>query len=263
MPDLQAIEARVPVRTARIAEHDAPGEWRQAPIAAWFSGPIFTRARDIFAANVSEILDRAEDPQQMIRVIIMEMEETLIELRSTAARSIADVKELRSAARRLDGVASNWAEKAELALARQRDDLAKAALAERQKAAEMAEALTQEIAALDQLLKGYEADIWRLQTKLGEARARQNAIHARLESAVARARAREALHGSRTQAAFSRFEILERQADFAEARVDALAIGSRTLTEEMAERRAAQAIDAQLAAMKAALAERHSSVQFK
>ncbi|HET7315926.1 MAG TPA: PspA/IM30 family protein, partial [Sphingomicrobium sp.] len=142
-----------------------------APVAGWFSGPVFSRARDIFAANMTELLDRAEDPARMIRMIILEMEETLVEVRATAARSIADIKELRRSLARLEEIQANWTDKAELALSKDREDLAKAALVERQKAAEMADELNAEIVQIDDVLRGYEADIARLQAKLREARA--------------------------------------------------------------------------------------------
>ena len=196
---------------------------------------IFSRTRDIFAANMTELLDRSEDPAKMIRMIILEMEETLVEVRASAARSIADGKEMRRALKRLEDLQSSWTEKAELALSKDREDLAKAALIERQKATDMAE-------------------ISKLQGKLREARARQNAIAARLESAVTRAKAREILHGGRTEDAFSKFDVLERRADFAEGRADALGMtGPKSLEEEIAELQASEKVDAELEAMKAAL----------
>jgi phage shock protein A len=203
---------------------------------------------------MTDLLDRAEDPARMIRMIILEMEETLVEVRATAARSIADIKEMRRAVTRLDEIQSSWTDKAALALSKGRDDLAKAALVEKQKAAEMAESLHGELSQLEQVLRGYEADIAKLQSKLSEARARQNAIAARFESAVTRARAREIMHGSRTLDAFAKFEVLERRADFAEGRCDALGIGS--LEDEIDQLRASEAIDAELEAMKAALKAR-------
>jgi len=211
---------------------------------------IFSRTRDIFAANMTELLDRSEDPSKMIRMIILEMEETLVEVRASAARSIADGKEMRRALGRLEELQSSWTEKAELALSKDREDLAKAALIERQKAADMAEGLRAEIGQIDETLKTYEADISKLQGKLREARARQNAIAARLESAVTRAKAREIMNGGRTEDAFSKFDILERRADFAEA----LGMtGPKSLEEEIAELRASEKVDAELEAMKAAL----------
>ena len=216
---------------------------------------IFSRSRDIFAANITEILDRSEDPAKMIRMVILEMEETLVEVRASAARCIADGKEMRRALARLDELQTSWTEKAELALSKDREDLAKAALTERQKAADMGDGLRDEIKVIDDTLRGYETDIAKLQNKLREARARQNAIQSRFESAVTRAKAREIMNGNRTEDAFSRFEILERRADFAEGRADALGMtGPKSLEEEIAELRASESVDAELAAMKAALA---------
>jgi phage shock protein A len=255
MPELEVVEAKVPVRTPRLIEVETePKSGRFAPVAGWLSGPVFSRARDIFAANMADLLDRAEDPARMIRMIILEMEETLVEVRATAARSIADIKEMRRAVSSLDRLQADWTAKAELALSKDREDLAKAALAERQKAAEMAESLHGELAQVEQVLKGYEADIAKLQAKLGEARARQNAIAARFESAVTRAKAREIMHGSRTLDAFAKFELLERRADFAEGRCEALGISS--LEDEIDQLKASDKIDAELEAMKAALAAR-------
>src|SRR3954469_25245465 len=203
MPELEVLEAHVPVRTPRLIEVEAePKSGRFAPVAGWLSGPVFSRARDIFAANMTELLDRAEDPARVIRMIILEMEETLVDVRATAARSIADIKEMSRAVSRLDELQSDWTAKAELALSKDREDLTKAALVERQKAAEMADGIRDELSQLEQVLKGYETDIAKLQGKLREARARQNAVAARFQSAVTRARASEVMHGSRTQDAF-------------------------------------------------------------
>ena len=255
MPELEIIEAKVPVRTPVLAREADRATSRMAPVAGWLSGPVFSRARDIFAANMTDLLDRAEDPARMIRMIIIEMEETLVEVRATAARSIADIKEMRRSLTRLDEIEASWTEKAELALSRDREDLAKAALVERQKAADMADGLKAEMGQIEEVLRGYEADIARLQGKLREARGRQNAIAHRIESAVSRAKASEVLNGSRTEDAFSKFEILERRADFAEGRAEALGLtGPRSLEEEIAELRAAEKVDAELEAMKAALA---------
>ena len=259
MPELEVLEAHVPVRTSHhrdlgLVKVGESATARLAPIATWFSGPVFSRARDIFAANMTELLDRSEDPAKMIRMIILEMEETLVEVRATAARSIADIKEMRRAVGRLDEIKDNWTAKAELALSKDREDLAKAALMERQKAADMAESLRGEMDQIEQVLRGYEADIAKLQAKLREARARQNAIAARFESAVTRARTNEVMHGSRTLDAFAKFEVLERRADFAEGRAEALGITS--LEDEIHELKAVEAVDRELEAMKAALKAR-------
>ena len=214
---------------------------------------IFSRTRDIIAANVTDLLDKAEDPAKMIRMIILEMEETLVEVRASAARTIADQKEMRRQTGKLEAVQSSWTEKAELALSKGREDLAKAALVEKQKAGDLAEQLNQDIADLDGALKASETDIGKLQSKLREARARQNSIVARLESAHNRTRMREMYAGPKIDEAFSRFDLMERRVDMAEGRADAAGMGAapKSLEEEIAELRSADKVDAELAALKA------------
>src|SRR5881392_3352673 len=109
---------------------------------------IFSRTRDIIAANFTDLLDKAEDPAKMIRMIILEMEETLVEVRASAARTIADQKEMRRQISKLEQVQASWIEKAELAMSKGREDLAKAALVEKQKAADLTEQLSQDIGDL-------------------------------------------------------------------------------------------------------------------
>ena len=214
---------------------------------------IFSRTRDIIAANVTELLDKAEDPAKMIRMIIMEMEDTLVEVRASAARTIADQKEMRRQIAKLERLQESWLEKAELALSKDREDLAKAALAERQKAVDLADGLGAEIAVLDDALRASEADIAKLQNKLREARTRQNALHNRIESAQNRARLREMHSGPKVDEAFSRFDLLERHADLVEGHADALALGAapKSLEEEIAELRNAEKVEAELEALKA------------
>src|SRR4051794_20756796 len=108
MPELEVLEARVPVRTPVLVREPNTHVSPLAPVASWFSGPVFSRARDIFAANMAELLDRSEDPSRMIRMIILEMEDTLVEVRATAARSIADIKEMRRAFVRLRDLIGAW-----------------------------------------------------------------------------------------------------------------------------------------------------------
>lgn len=218
---------------------------------------IFSRTRDIIAANMTDLLDRAEDPAKMIRMIILEMEETLVEVRASAARTIADQKEMRRHIAKLEKLQADWTEKAELALSKGREDLAKAALLERQKAADMAVQLGAEIEVLDDALRASEEDIAKLQTKLREARARQNTIMTRLESAHNRMKLREAYSGARVEDAFSRFEVLERRVDLAEGRADAAGMGEpKTLEDQFAELRASDKVDAELEALKARLANK-------
>jgi len=215
---------------------------------------IFSRTRDIIAANVTDMLDRADDPEKMIRMIIFEMQETLIEVRASAARTIADQKEMRRSIAKLAGLQESWKEKAELALSKGREDLAKAALVEKQKAGDMAAQLVSEVDALDDTLRASEADIAKLQNKLRDARVRQNSIATRMESANNQFRLREMTNGERVEDAFSRFDQLEARVDYAEGRADAALLGAppRSLEDEIADLQSDDKIEAELAAMKAA-----------
>ena len=219
---------------------------------------IFSRTRDIIAANFSDLLEKAEDPAKMIRMIILEMEETLVEVRASAARTIADQKEMHRHVVKLDRLQADWADKAQLALSKDREDLARAALLERKKAADMADQLKEEIKVLDDALRAYELDIEKLQSRLREARSRQTAIAARLESAENRVKLRTLLASERVDEAMARFDQLERRVDYAEGRADALSLaegaGKPSLADEIAALAASDGIDAEREEMKRALA---------
>ncbi|MEW4449821.1 phage shock protein PspA [Qipengyuania sp. JC766] len=217
---------------------------------------IFSRTRDIIAANFNDMLDKADDPQKMIRMIILEMEETLVEVRASAARTIADQKEMHRATVKLDKLQADWADKAQLALSKDREDLARAALVEKKKAADTSEQLKEEISVLDDALRAYEQDIQKLQHRLREARSRQSQIAARLESAENRVKLRTLMSTERTDEALSRFDQLERRVDYAEGRAESLRIaedGKPTLADEIAALEGSDKIDDELAAMKKAL----------
>jgi phage shock protein A len=217
---------------------------------------IFSRTRDIIAANFNELLDQADDPAKMIRMIILEMEETLVEVRASAARTIADQKEMHRHTVKLEKLQADWGEKAQLALSKDREDLARAALVEKKRAVDMSEQLKQEIAVLDDALRAYEQDIQKLQTRLREARSRQTQIAARLESAENRVKLRTLMTSERVGDALTRFDQLERRVDYAEGRADALSLtdGAKpTLAEEIAALEGSDKIDEELEEMKRAL----------
>lgn len=214
---------------------------------------IFSRTRDIIAANFNDLLEKADDPSKMIRMIIMEMEETLVEVRASAARTIADQKEMGRHVAKLDRLQADWSEKAQLALSKDREDLARAALVEKKKAADMAVQLQAEIGVLDDAMRAYEIDIEKLQTRLREARSRQTAIAARLESAENRVRLRTLLASERVDEAMARFDQLERRVDYAEGRADALGLAESSkpgLADEIAALAGQDKIDEELEAMK-------------
>jgi len=217
---------------------------------------IFSRTRDIVAANFADMLDKSEDPTKMIRMIILEMEETLVEVRASAARTIADKKELQRHIDKLDALQTDWTDKAQLALSKSREDLAKAALVEKRKANEMHFQLTAEVNVLNDALRASEKDIAMLQKKLADARSRQNALMTRLESAENRVKLRTMYNGDKVQEAFSRFDVLEREVDYTEGRAEAMGMGSetpQTLGDEIAALESVDEIDEELEAMKKAL----------
>jgi phage shock protein A len=263
-----AIEALRTSPTPTQNAHSKPlsaTEWTDADkveekINEYFSGAafmgIFSRTRDIIAANFNDMLDKADDPTKMIRMIILEMEETLVEVRASAARTIADQKEMHRHVVKLDRLQNDWGEKAQLALSKDREDLARAALVEKKKASGTADQLRAEIAVLDDALRAYEEDIQKLQHRLREARSRQSAIAARLESAENRVKLRTLMSTERTDEALARFDQLERRVDYAEGRADALQIAENappTLSDEIAALEGSDQIDDELEQMKKAL----------
>ncbi|GGD56304.1 phage shock protein PspA [Erythrobacter arachoides] len=216
---------------------------------------IFSRTRDIIAANFNELLDQADDPSKMIRMIILEMEETLVEVRASAARTIADQKEMHRHTVKLDRLQADWGDKAQLALSKDREDLARAALVEKRKATDMIDQLKQEIAVLDDALRAYEQDIAKLQHRLREARSRQSQIAARLESAENRVKLRSLMTNERVDEALTRFDQLERRVDYAEGRADALGISGNTesLADQFAALEGNDKVEDELEQMKRAL----------
>lgn len=218
---------------------------------------IFTRFTDIVNSNINAILDRAEDPEKIIRLIVQEMEDTLVEVRTNAARSIAEKKEIGRKLERLRAALGEWERRAELALGKGREDLAKAALVEKAKLAETVKLLEQEVGQVEEAIAQGDADIARLQAKLSEAKAKQKAILTRQESAGARLKVRQALYDGRVEDALARFEQIERKLDEAEGRVEAFDLGQRrTLEQEIANLEAENAVDAELKALKERLAAR-------
>ncbi|WP_286264403.1 phage shock protein PspA [Thalassotalea atypica] len=182
---------------------------------------MFTRFADIINANINSMLDKAEHPEKMIRLIIQEMEETLVEVRATAAKHIAEKKTLQ---RQIDALAkgvAHWQQKAELAVSKGRDDLAKSALVEKQKNVEQMAQLQEELDKLDEFLQAVQDDGQRLQQKLAEAKRRQDALLLREQSAVVRLKVREKATRYNIDDAITRFERYQEKIDRVEAEVEA------------------------------------------
>ena len=182
---------------------------------------MFSRFTDVINANINSLLDRAEDPEKMIKLIIQEMEETLVEVRTTAAKHIAEKKTLLRQTRSLEKQIANWQEKAELAIGKSRDDLARAALVEKQKCQQELATLNEEMDTLEELLTDVQQDSQRLQEKLNEAKRRQESFVLRQESAQVRLKVREKAAVYNIDQAISKFERYQQKIDEVEAKVEA------------------------------------------
>jgi phage shock protein A len=212
---------------------------------------IFSRFSDIVNSNINALLDKAEDPEKMVRLIIQEMEDTLVEVRSSSAKTIAEKKELQRVVNRLQEEVTDWQAKAELALSKERDDLARAALIERQKAAEQAESVAADIANLDEHIGKLQDEVGQLQEKLADAKARQKSMLMRQKTVASRLEVKKTLDSNRINDAMYKFERYEQKIDTLEAQVEAYDLGKKTLKDEFAELAAQDKIDNELAALKA------------
>lgn len=186
---------------------------------------IFSRMTDIINSNLNALLDSAEDPEKMIRLIIQEMEDTLVEVRSSSARVIAD---RRQAARRLEQVreeAANWEEKARLAISKGRDDLARAALQEKRELESDVRAVEEEMAATDEHVAHLNKEIALLQQKLSDAKAKQKALVMRTATVESRIKVKRQVNREALDDAFDRFAHFERRMDNLESQLEVMDIG--------------------------------------
>lgn len=211
---------------------------------------IFSRMTDIINSNLNALLDKAEDPEKMVRLIIQEMEETLVEVRTTSARTIADKKELVRRRDWLKEEAGEWERKAEVAIRKGRDDLARAALVERNKASESSESATRELQMLEETLAKLSEDTGALQNKIKDAKTRQNAIIMRGKAAKTRLGVKRQLNDANLDDAIHRFEQYERKMDDLEGQIEAFDLGQRTLADEIKELEGGEKIDEDLKALK-------------
>jgi phage shock protein A len=216
---------------------------------------IFSRFTDIINSNINSILDKAEDPEKMVRLIIQEMEETLVEVRTQSAKLIADKKELSRRVERLHLEAEDWEGKAEVALSKGREDLARAALKEKSSAEEATMALETNLEVIDINLDKLSGDIGLLQQKLGDAKTRQKALIVRSRTAQSRMGVKRQLHDVDIDEAMSRFDRYERKIDDLEGEVEAYDLGQKTLSDEIGELENDERIDEALARLKAKMAQ--------
>lgn len=214
---------------------------------------IFSRFTDIINSNINAILDKAEDPEKMVRLMIQEMEETLVEVRTQSAKLIADKKDLNRRIRRVRQEAVEWESKAAIALSKEREDLARAALKEKAGAQESARAMEVDLDVVEQNLGKLSGDIGQLQQKLVDAKTRQKALIVRGRTARSRMGARRRIHDVDVDEAMSRFDRYERRIDVLEGEVEAYDLGQQTLADEIAELEKDEQVDEELAKLKAKL----------
>ena len=197
---------------------------------------IFSRITDIINANLNALLERAEDPEKMIRLMIKEMEDTLVEVRSQSVRGIADKREIERRIERLETSGQEWEDKAALALGKGREDLARSALVVKRKLEDQAVLLREELALIEESLAHHNADLVRLQAKIEEAKARKSSIELRMSTAKDRVRVQRTLHDDRVEDALKRYGSLERRIDELEAGAEVYDMGkAKTLEQEFVE----------------------------
>jgi phage shock protein A len=212
---------------------------------------IFSRLSDIVNSNINAILDRAQDPEKIIRLIIQEMEDTLVEVRSSAVRTIAEKKEIERRLATLEREQEEWQRRAELAVTKAREDLAKAALHAKARVTQALSALRQQHQQIEEALARQNEDIGKLQAKLADAKTREKAIVARQKTAVNRIKLRTHLYDERITDAFARFEQVERALDQAEGKVEAYDLGrGKSLADELAGLEAENGVEEELKALK-------------
>lgn len=218
---------------------------------------IFSRFNDIVNSNINALLERAENPEKIIRLVIQEMEDTLVEVRTNAARTIADQKTLKRRLARLHEELAEWEHRAELAVRKGREDLARAALSEKSTLQKIITRLEQESADIEDQRQQLENDIARLQAKLTEAKARKKALLMRGNTAKSRIKARDRLADKRLEEAMANFEHLERKMDTLEGKVESYDLGrNQNLEEEFANLAEDESIEQELSNLKQRLREK-------
>jgi phage shock protein A len=212
---------------------------------------IFSRFSDIINANINALLEKAEEPEKIIRLMVQEMEDTLVEIRSAAAKCIAEKKEHRRQISHLETEQLEWERKAELALSRDREDLARAALVEKTAIGTHIDTLKQELAVIDEQLEKFNSDITKLQSKLQDAKTRQRSIIMRHKTATSQLRARKHIHNETLDEMMFRFEAAEQRIDRVESESEALDMGrKRTLADEIDDLQNDERVDEELETLK-------------
>jgi phage shock protein A len=212
---------------------------------------IFSRFRDIINSNINVMLDKAEDPEKLIRLMIQEMEDTLVEIRASCADAMAMKKKVQRASEEAVGRSEQWAKRAELAVGKGREDLAREALMEKRRHQERIESLGNEGTQCDVLIDQYQDDIVQLESKLGAAREKQRILVKRHAHAQHKMRAETEIRRIETSDAILRFEHFENRIERMEAEADLVNYGRKgTLEDEIAALETDEEIEEELRTLK-------------
>jgi phage shock protein A len=211
---------------------------------------IFSRLSDVINSNIHAMLDKAEDPEKMVRLIIQEMEDTLVEVRSTSVRTLARKKELQRNSATLEAEAADWGAKAELAMSKGREDLARGALGARQRSLDHVESIKTELVHVEQEITKLDEDTGKLKAKLADARARQKTIVLRQQSVASRLKVKTQINDRKMSDAMLRMEQYEGKIDRMEAEVEAYDLGTRSLNDEFTQIESNDKVEAELAKLR-------------
>ncbi|WP_418608254.1 PspA/IM30 family protein [Pseudoalteromonas sp. US3C1013] len=216
---------------------------------------IFNRVNDVIQANIVAMLDKAEDSEKLLNLMLTEMQEALNECRSTAAALLCEEKNIKRQISNKQQALTNWQLKAEHAIAKNRDDLAKSALAEKHNVEKNIECLQTQLETLQQSIVKITEDCERLQQKMTQAKAKQAQLVKRENVVEARAKINTQLQSDKVATALSRFEQIERRVESVESQVEAYeltdtASNTATQIESLVKN---EKIDAELASLKASL----------
>ncbi len=213
---------------------------------------IFTRVRDIISSNINAMLDKAEDPEKLVKMMIREMEDTLIEIKANCASGMATKKKIKREIETVLDLAKSWDNKAQLAIDKGREDLAREALLEKRRHVERAEALEEELEQAKNLVTQCQSDIMQLEDKLGSAREKQRVLVQRHTNANTKKKAQQQIRRYDTSDALERFDNFQQRIDRMEADAELVNYGRKaTLADEFKALETDTELEKELAALKA------------
>lgn len=220
---------------------------------------IFSRFRDIVSSNINAMLDKAEDPEKLIKLMIQEMEDTLVEIKASCARTMASQTRVNRALEAARSQSQNWGDKANLAVEKSREDLAREALVEKRNYQEQVGHLDAEARQLAEVVKQFQSDIRQLEDKLDSTRKKHQVLVQRHLRARKHHQAQTKMRQANSTDALLRFDEFENRIERMEAAADLVHVSRRPdLEEEFRKIKQDEEIDKELAALKRSVTEKRS-----